>query len=153
MIIIGHDPSLGPQIFKLDPAGYYVGFHATASGQKQQEATNLLEKSFKKGWKFDEDQNGRNEVVELALSTLGTVLGTDLKSREVEVGVCERLQQTDKQREQGVDAKVAFRKVRNLCFFFLILRFGLKLTPSFLLYNQLTEEEIDEHLQRMGEKD
>lgn len=117
MIIIGHDPSLGPQIFKLDPAGYYVGFHATASGQKQQEATNLLEKSFKKGWKFDEDANGRNEVVELALSTLGTVLGTDLKSREVEVGVCERLQQTDKQREQGVDAKVAFRKVRNLFFF------------------------------------
>ena len=110
MIIIGHDPSLGPQIFKLDPAGYYVGFHATASGQKQQEATNLLEKSFKKGWKFDEETKGREEVVELALNTLGTVLGTDLKKGEVEVGICERVQ-TAAQKKNGTEGRVSFRKV------------------------------------------
>jgi 20S proteasome subunit alpha 1 len=113
MIIIGHDPSLGPQIFKLDPAGYYVGFHATASGQKQQEATNLLEKSFKKGWKFDEESKGREEVVELALNTLGTVLGTDLKKGEVEVGVCERLKQTEGQKATQTEGKVIFRKVSD----------------------------------------
>jgi 20S proteasome subunit alpha 1 len=48
MILIGTDPELGPQVFKLDPAGYFVGFHATAAGQKQQEAMNHLEKKWKK---------------------------------------------------------------------------------------------------------
>ncbi|GAA5970662.1 hypothetical protein JCM11641_007391 [Rhodosporidiobolus odoratus] len=114
MIIVGHDPSLGPQIFKLDPAGYYVGFHATAAGQKQQEAINHLEKGFKKGWKFE----NKDEVVELALQTLSQVLATDLKAGEVEIGVAEQA----KGSERGV-----FRK--------------------------LTTAEIDEHLQRLGEKD
>ena len=44
MVVIGLDPENGPQCFKLDPAGYFVGFHATAAGQKQQEAMNHLEK-------------------------------------------------------------------------------------------------------------
>ncbi len=48
MIVIGIDPEFGPQIFKLDPAGYFVGFHATSAGQKQQEAMNHLEKKWKK---------------------------------------------------------------------------------------------------------
>ncbi|KDE09079.1 proteasome subunit alpha type-6 [Microbotryum lychnidis-dioicae p1A1 Lamole] len=84
MIIVGIDPELGPQIFKLDPAGYYVGFHATAAGQKQQEAINLLEKGYKKGWKLAK----LDDVVELALTSLSTVLATDLKKGEVEIGVC-----------------------------------------------------------------
>jgi 20S proteasome subunit alpha 1 len=42
MILIGPDDERGPQIFKLDPAGYFVGFKATASGQKQTEATNFV---------------------------------------------------------------------------------------------------------------
>jgi len=48
MILIGYDPERGSQIFKLDPAGYFVGFHATAAGQKQQESMNVLEKKWKK---------------------------------------------------------------------------------------------------------
>ena len=48
MVLIGIDPEFGPQIFKLDPAGYFDGFHATAAGQKQQEAMNHLEKKWKK---------------------------------------------------------------------------------------------------------
>lgn len=48
MILIGIDPEFGPQCFKLDPAGFFVGFHATAAGQKQQEAMNHLEKKWKK---------------------------------------------------------------------------------------------------------
>ena len=48
MVLIGIDLEAGPQIFKLDPAGYFVGFHATAAGQKQQEAMNHLEKKWKK---------------------------------------------------------------------------------------------------------
>lgn len=51
MIIVGldSDPERGPQVFKVDPAGYYVGFRATAAGVKQTEAINYLEKQFKKG--------------------------------------------------------------------------------------------------------
>lgn len=48
MILIGIDAELGPQCFKLDPAGFFVGFHATSAGQKQQEAMNHLEKKWKK---------------------------------------------------------------------------------------------------------
>lgn len=49
MILIGVDEELGtPQLFKLDPAGYYVGYKATAAGAKQQEALNHLEKKLKK---------------------------------------------------------------------------------------------------------
>ena len=48
MILIGIDEEYGPQCFKLDPAGYFVGFHAAAAGQKQQEAMNHLEKKWKK---------------------------------------------------------------------------------------------------------
>jgi 20S proteasome subunit alpha 1 len=48
MILIGIDREIGPQCFKLDPAGYFIGFHVTAAGQKQQEAMNHLEKKWKK---------------------------------------------------------------------------------------------------------
>lgn len=98
MILTGIDSELGPQIFKLDPAGYYVGFHATASGQKQQEAINLLEKGYKKGWKLATLE----DVVELALTSLSTVLATDLKAGEVELGV-------------STKAEPRFRKVSFRC--------------------------------------
>jgi len=73
MILIGIDLEFGPQIFKLDPAGYFVGFHATSAGQKQQEAMNHLEKKWKKldNGKGAEDPVkagktlGRNEVIEV----------------------------------------------------------------------------------------
>ena len=75
MILIGIDPELGPQCFRLDPAGYFVGFHATAAGQKQQEAMNHLEKKWKKldsGLGADDPAKAggslnRNEVIEVRL--------------------------------------------------------------------------------------
>jgi len=73
MILIGIDPEFGPQCFRLDPAGYFVGYHATAAGQKQQEAMNQLEKKWKKldsGKGADEPAKAgqtlsRNEVIEV----------------------------------------------------------------------------------------
>ena len=75
MILIGLDPEFGPQCFKLDPAGYFIGFHATAAGQKQQEAMNHLEKKWKKldNGKGGEDATkagkslSRAEVIEVRL--------------------------------------------------------------------------------------
>jgi 20S proteasome subunit alpha 1 len=53
IILIGYDDEFGPQLFKCDPAGYYVGYRATAAGAKQQEALNHLEKKLKKDPKLD----------------------------------------------------------------------------------------------------
>jgi hypothetical protein len=79
MILIGIDPEFGPQCFKLDPAGYFVGFHATAAGQKQQEAMNHLEKKWKKlnngGGAEDAAAAGKtlvkDQVIEVAFIFLG----------------------------------------------------------------------------------
>ncbi|KAG9317033.1 20S proteasome subunit [Chiua virens] len=95
MILIGIDPEYGPQCFKLDPAGYFVGFHATAAGQKQQEAMNHLEKKWKKldngGGANDAAAAGkklsRAEVIEIAIEAMSTVHATDYKPGEIEIGI------------------------------------------------------------------
>lgn len=109
MILIGYDDEWGPQLFKCDPAGYYVGYKATAAGAKQQEALNHLEKKFKKNPALDMD-----DTIELAITTLSTVLAVDFKASEVEVGLVTKEQ------------------------------------PEF---RTLSVEEIDDHLQRIVEKD
>lgn len=119
MILVGidPDPTRGPQIYKIDPAGHYTGFRATAAGTKQTEAVNFLEKHFKKASKggvagagsSPQDTSStlaevspdaateeaeaisrkmtRDEAVQLAIQTLSTVLAQDLKANEVEVGI------------------------------------------------------------------
>ncbi|KAF7790769.1 hypothetical protein EIP86_001726 [Pleurotus ostreatoroseus] len=95
MIVIGLDPENGPQCFKLDPAGYFVGFHATAAGQKQQEAMNHLEKKWKKldngRGADDAAQAGqsldRAQVIEVAIEAISTVHATDFKPGEIEIGI------------------------------------------------------------------
>src|SRR5712671_6384224 len=121
MVLIGIDLERGPQIFKLDPAGYFVGFHATAAGQKQQEAMNHLEKKWKKldnGRGADDPVAAgktlsRAEVIEvrhrtslaiawlpitftqLAIEALSTVHATDFKAGEVEIGIVSTSEEED----------------------------------------------------------
>jgi 20S proteasome subunit alpha 1 len=45
--LISLDEELGPQLFKTDPAGYYIGYKGTAAGPKQQDAINHLEKKLR----------------------------------------------------------------------------------------------------------
>lgn len=44
MILGAVDDEAGPQIFRVDPAGHFVGFKACSAGVKEQEAMNWLEK-------------------------------------------------------------------------------------------------------------
>ncbi|KAI8901538.1 nucleophile aminohydrolase [Globomyces pollinis-pini] len=82
MILIGYDDERGPQLFKCDPAGYFIGYKATTAGAKHQEALNLLEKKLKKN--FDLNQN---ETLELAINTLSSVLSLDFKPADLEIGI------------------------------------------------------------------
>ena len=81
-ILAGMDEELGPQLYKCDPAGSYVGYKATCAGEKETEATNFLEKKFKT------DPNlSRDEAIQLAIQTMQVVLSMDFKATEVEIGV------------------------------------------------------------------
>lgn len=112
MTLISVDDEMGPQLYKTDPAGYYVGYKATSSGPKQQEALNHLEKKLKNKEYAPGDWK---EVVETGIAALSAVLSVDFKSGEVEVGVV------------GADGKPGFRK--------------------------LTQDEIEERLQSIADKD
>ena len=78
------DDERGPQLYKCDPAGYFTGYKATASGPKQQEATTLLEKKLKK---MNAAEGTWEEVVELAITTLSSALAVDFKATEIEIGL------------------------------------------------------------------
>jgi len=82
--IISVDPEHGPQLFKCDPAGYYIGYKGTAAGPKQQEALNHLEKKMRNK---DHAEGDWEEVVEQAITTLSTVLSMDFKKNEIEIGI------------------------------------------------------------------
>lgn len=117
--LISQDAEFGPQLFKCDPAGYYVGYKGTAAGPKQQEALNHLEKKLKNK---DHAEGSWEDVVELAITTLSTVLSMDFKKGEIEIGIVGGPRADGK---EGTD-------------------------PSF---RTLTEEEIDDRLQAIAEKD
>lgn len=83
-LFIGVDDEKGPQVYKVDCAGHYLPFFAAASGPKEQEAMNFLEKRAKEMKGYDKD-----EVIRTAITCLGHVLGSDFKGSEIEVGSVE----------------------------------------------------------------
>ncbi|OLL23871.1 putative proteasome subunit alpha type-1 [Neolecta irregularis DAH-3] len=105
--LVSHDEEFGPQLFKVDPAGYYTGYLGCATGPKAQDISNYLEKKYKKG-----EPETVVDTIDLGLSTLMSVLSAEFKRGEVEVGVA---------------TKEGFRV--------------------------LSEEEIDERLQAIAERD
>lgn len=117
--LISVDSEYGPQLYKCDPAGYYVGYKATASGPKTQEALNFLERKLKNK---EHAEGSWEEVVELGISTLSSVLSVDFKKGELEIGIVGG-PRTDGQ--EGTD-------------------------PTF---RTLSEDEIDERLQAIADKD
>jgi len=54
LTFIAIDQEKGPQLYRSDPAGYFIGYKATSSGVKYEEADTWLEKKIKKetcSWK------------------------------------------------------------------------------------------------------
>lgn len=80
-ILVGIDEERGPQLFKVDPAGYYVGYKATSAGSKDQEAENFLEKKMKGS------PMTLAQAIQTAIAALQSVLSEDFKPSEIEVGV------------------------------------------------------------------
>lgn len=84
IILCGVDDEKGSQLFKIDCAGHYYGYKATAAGVKEQEAVNNLEKKFKHGGPSTLD-----ETLDVAITSLQAVLSSDFKPDEVEIAVAE----------------------------------------------------------------
>mmetsp|Transcript_10480 Transcript_10480/g.28854 ORF Transcript_10480/g.28854 Transcript_10480/m.28854 type:complete len:246 (-) Transcript_10480:376-1113(-) len=80
-LFVGVDDEAGPQVFKVDCAGHYLPYFAAASGPKEQEAMNYLERRAAEMKEYDNDK-----VIRTAIACLGHVLGSDFKGNEIEVG-------------------------------------------------------------------
>jgi 20S proteasome subunit alpha 1 len=75
-----HDDPQLPLIYKVDCAGHFLPFSATAAGPKEQEAMNYLEK------RIDEFATASlAQTVRTAIACLGHVLGSDFRSKEIEI--------------------------------------------------------------------
>ena len=173
-ILAGIDDERGPQLFKVDPAGYYVGYkvlprslslatnplyqhnlthqhnltptqphtrttsrqhnltstqphtQATTAGAKEQEAVNFLEKKFKNDPLFTTQQ-----AVELAISTLQHVLSEDLKATDIEVW-----------------ARAAVATLT-----WLSAQVGLAVAEGDCEFRMLSQEQVEEHLVAIAERD
>lgn len=84
-------------MFKCDPAGFYTGYIATASGPKSVDLQNAFEKklstepsvSASTSLSIDTRHVGKSvdETLELAVSTLASVLSLELKPTDLEIGI------------------------------------------------------------------
>lgn len=71
-MFVGIDEERGPQLYKIDPAGHYYGYKACASGVKEQDALNYLEKYLKSNPNMSQSMSEK-ETIQLAISALQNV--------------------------------------------------------------------------------
>lgn len=84
-LLVGVDEETkAPLLFKVDPAGYFVGHKAAAVGAKETEAANHLEKKVKAA---PEAGFSYTDACVTAIGALQAVLGEELKAGDMEVGV------------------------------------------------------------------
>lgn len=81
-MLFGIDDEKGPSLFKIDPAGYFVGYKATAAGEKEKVATNQLEREFKK-----RSELSRDEAVKVAVKALQNTLSMEFRKTDIEIAI------------------------------------------------------------------
>lgn len=81
-MLFGVDDEKGPSLYKVDPAGYFVGYKATAAGEKEQVATNQLEREFKK-----RSELTRDEAMKVAVKALQNTLSMEFRKSDIEIGM------------------------------------------------------------------
>lgn len=116
MMLLGMDEERGAQLFKCDPAGYFIGYKATSAGVKSVEANNYLEKKIKKNPEWD-----ATETIEQAIMALSSVLGIDFKPTDIEVVVSTADHPNVKVRNTHVDTMFNFHSLSHLHHFFSFL--------------------------------
>jgi len=79
-ILFSIDEERGPQLFKIDPAGQFMGYKATAAGEKEQSAQGHLEKIFNKKPDLTKDETFR-----IAIHALQETLSSEFRSTDIEV--------------------------------------------------------------------
>ena len=71
-------------LYKVDPAGFYLGYWGASSGVKEQEVQNVMEKAWReKCWQDFK----REELIKITLKSLQNSLGQDFKRGDIEVAV------------------------------------------------------------------
>ncbi|CAI2354633.1 unnamed protein product [Caenorhabditis sp. 36 PRJEB53466] len=80
LIFISYDDEKGPEVFRVDPAGYFRGMRAVSVGVKQGQATTFLEKKIKKKTEW-----ASADTIELAIDAVQTALGVDVRAKDLEV--------------------------------------------------------------------
>eukprot|EP00993_Chasmostoma_nieuportense_P003000 NODE_3750_length_907_cov_116.341026_g3597_i0.p1 GENE.NODE_3750_length_907_cov_116.341026_g3597_i0~~NODE_3750_length_907_cov_116.341026_g3597_i0.p1 ORF type:complete len:250 (+),score=51.63 NODE_3750_length_907_cov_116.341026_g3597_i0:54-803(+) len=78
------DGQLAPCLYKIDPAGFFLSWFATACGQKETEAINYLEKQHRSN---KMDDLSLEDTIMMGIRTLQYVLSADFKAPELEIGV------------------------------------------------------------------
>lgn len=101
MLLIGIDDEKGAQVFKVDPAGHYLPYKASATGKYEADAMNYLEKKVSELELLDE-----NGTIEMAIMTMQYVLSTDFKNTEIEVGVITQDSKFRKLTEEQIDERL-----------------------------------------------
>ena len=75
----------GPELYKIDPAGHFAPFFGCGAGIKEQEVCNFLEKKLEE---LKAPETDMDATIRIGIMALSSVLGSDFKGTEIEVGVC-----------------------------------------------------------------
>lgn len=123
MILIGVDDERGAQLFKIDPAGQFFPYFATAVGAREQDAVNWFEKRVDELKDMDEAT-----TIQTAIMAIQHILSSDFKGSELEVGIVTRAAPA-----AGAAAAPG--------------------GPSNGVFRLLTVDEVEDHLNRIAERD
>ncbi|MCX8204093.1 MAG: archaeal proteasome endopeptidase complex subunit alpha [Candidatus Nezhaarchaeota archaeon] len=78
-LIAGVDKT-GPRLFMTEPSGAYAGYYAVAIGAGSQQASEVLEKSYRENMSLE-------EAIKLSLKSLGTVIEGGPSPERVELAI------------------------------------------------------------------